>query len=294
MRNSSKPAIAPRLIVSFTAILGLLGLLPVDAAAQTSLCRGEVVTVDIGAGQLPTDGNDVILGTEEDDRINAGAGDDIVCGLGGDDSIFGGTGNDSIVGGKGRDILTGSLGDDFLRGGRGRDLLVAGPGADTLLGGGGKDWCTGRDDNPVGCEQLYDDAPGEGAAPEMSLPLKNIEVSSRYGPRLHPILDEVRMHNGIDLRAPQGTRIFAAAPGTVIASGKSGGFGKRVVIDHGDGWATLYAHMSKLRVEEGDVVEAGKGIGKVGSTGLSTGPHLHFEVRVGNIRLDPQLFLDFG
>ena len=85
-----------------------------------------------------------------------------------------------------------------------------------------------------------------------------------------------------------------SAAGTVMASGKSGGFGKRVIIDHGDGWSTIYAHMSKLRVDEGEVVEAGQGIGKVGSTGLSTGPHLHFEVRIGAIRLDPQLFLDFG
>ena len=277
------------------AVVGLFGLLPIDdATAQTALCRGEAVTVDIGAGQVPTDGNDVILGTNGNDRINAGAGDDIVCALDGDDSVFGGGGNDSIVGGQGLDILTGSVGDDFLRGGKGRDLLVAGPGTDLLVGGGGKDWCTGSDDNPLGCEELYDDAAVEGEAPELALPLKNVEVSSRYGPRLHPILDEVRMHNGIDLRAPQGTRIFAAAAGTVIASGVSGGFGKRVVIDHGDGWFTLYAHMSKLRVDEGEEVAAGKGIGKVGTTGLSTGPHLHFEVRVGNIRLDPELFLDFS
>ena len=103
-------------------------------------------------------------------------------------------------------------------------------------------------------------------------------ITSGYGMRYHPILKKTKMHTGIDIGAAKGTSILAAAKGTVIKSGWETGYGNTVVIDHGGGIATLYGHASKLLVRVGDTVTAGQTIAKVGSTGWSTGPHLHFEV----------------
>lgn len=278
---------------------GLLGLLALSfviapsgsAQASGQLCNNLAVTVFLGNGDVPTGGDDVIAGTPERDVINAGAGNDTICGLGENDSIFGGVGNDVIVGGAGHDILTGGLGDDLLLGGRGRDLLVAGPGDDVMRSGAGSDWCTDEGDTK-GCEEVVAGAVGEGDAPVLQPPLDRYVVGSRYGLRLHPILGYERMHNGVDFRGLKGDKIRAMKAGVVTDAGKSGGFGKRVVIDHGEGWSSLSAHMWRIRVKEGQWVEVGDVIGRVGSTGLSTGPHLHLEVRLGSIRLDPLLFID--
>lgn len=113
------------------------------------------------------------------------------------------------------------------------------------------------------------------------------KISSYYGNRLHPILKKYKMHTGIDISANQGASIIAANSGTVIMSGWQNGYGNTVVIDHGGGITTLYAHCSKLLVSVGKKVNAGDTIAKVGSTGMSTGPHLHFEVRKNGATTDP-------
>jgi murein DD-endopeptidase MepM/ murein hydrolase activator NlpD len=111
---------------------------------------------------------------------------------------------------------------------------------------------------------------------------------SSFGMRLHPILKEYRPHNGIDLTAPRGTRIYATADGVVTqANYTTGGYGKKILIDHGYGYKTLYGHCNKLLVERGQYVKRGEVIGLVGSTGLSTTSHLHYEVWVNNRPVNP-------
>jgi Ca2+-binding RTX toxin-like protein len=110
---------------------------------QSLRCDGQVVTVDLGAGDSPTAGNDVILGTSGDDVIAALGGDDVVCGLGGDDVIIGGPGDDTVLGGAGDDTISGNGGDDVLRGDGGRDRVYGGSGTDLVDGGGGSDLALG-------------------------------------------------------------------------------------------------------------------------------------------------------
>jgi len=117
-------------------------------------------------------------------------------------------------------------------------------------------------------------------------------ISSGFGPRLHPILGYVRQHAGVDISAEYGREISASGPGVVQIARDFGGYGQTVVIDHGGGLLTLYAHQSLLLVQAGDEVELGQTIGLVGSTGLSTGPHLHFEVwEEGSTAVDPLPYL---
>lgn len=111
---------------------------------------------------------------------------------------------------------------------------------------------------------------------------------SAFGMRLHPILKVRKMHEGIDLTAPRGTPIFATADGVVLqSSNTSGGYGKKIVIDHGYGYRTLYGHCHELRVKKGERVKRGDIIGTVGSTGLSTRPHLHYEVIANGRKVNP-------
>lgn len=125
------------------------------------------------------------------------------------------------------------------------------------------------------------------APDRLSLPVSGVPLTSNFGPRLHPIFGTVRDHDGVDFAAPSGSAIRAAAAGTVVAANPRGGYGNATIIDHGGGVATLYAHQSEMFVASGTVVGAGQVIGSVGSTGFSTGPHLHFEVRVRGIPVDP-------
>ncbi|HCD10447.1 MAG TPA: metalloendopeptidase [Thermoanaerobacter sp.] len=122
------------------------------------------------------------------------------------------------------------------------------------------------------------------------VPSSNV-ITSPFGMRLHPVLGVYRMHTGIDIAANTGASIVAAADGQVIFSGYYRGYGDTVIIDHGDGISTLYAHNSALLVKEGDTVKRGQVIAKAGSTGLSTGPHLHFEVRKNGVPVNPMDWL---
>lgn len=112
-------------------------------------------------------------------------------------------------------------------------------------------------------------------------------ISSPYGYRIHPVFKTKKLHTGIDIPAPTGTSITAAQGGTVIYSGTLGGYGKTIMLDHGGGIVTLYGHNSSLVVKEGQEVKKGDTIAKAGSTGVSTGPHCHFEVRKNGAYVDP-------
>lgn len=111
-------------------------------------------------------------------------------------------------------------------------------------------------------------------------PIKGGRVVSLFGPRIHPIYGVARMHNGVDIDATSGTPIRAPGDGVVLLAEERGGYGNCVVVDHGNGIGTLYGHMSVFTVVPGQVVRQGDILGAVGSTGLSTGPHLHWEVRL--------------
>ena len=112
-------------------------------------------------------------------------------------------------------------------------------------------------------------------------------LSSGFGWRRHPVFGGRRHHNGIDIAAPHGANVVAADRGTVMISGYSSGYGNYIVINHGNGMTTLYAHLSSRRVSVGTTVSRGQVIGLIGSTGVSTGPHLHFEVSVNGSRVNP-------
>ena len=124
------------------------------------------------------------------------------------------------------------------------------------------------------------------------MPADRGSISSGYGYRRDPFNGGGAMHSGLDFRAAYGSPIFAAADGVVSFVGYKGGYGKTVEISHGNGLMTRYAHMSRYSATKGQRVVAGKLIGAIGSTGRSTGPHLHFEVRINNRAVNPRPFLE--
>jgi murein DD-endopeptidase MepM/ murein hydrolase activator NlpD len=183
-------------------------------------------------------------------------------------------------------------------------LADAGISVDTSFGEG----AMGGPLIPIGDSDLFDErvreldaalealeaVKGLARAVPISNPSPGHPVTSGFGPRRDPFLGTMAYHSGIDFRAPPGAPIRSAGAGTVISAGWNGGYGRMVEVDHGEGLTTRYAHMSRISVKTGDRVERGDVLGKVGSTGRSTGPHLHFEVRREGDAIDPRPFLRAG
>ena len=125
-----------------------------------------------------------------------------------------------------------------------------------------------------------------GAIPR-GLPTSRARLTSGFGYRVNPVTGRYAMHSGVDIAMATGTPVGATSAGRVARAGWAGGYGLLVVIDHGGGIETYYAHLSSLSVRAGDTVQAGQTLGGAGSTGRSTGPHLHYELRVGGRPVDP-------
>lgn len=125
------------------------------------------------------------------------------------------------------------------------------------------------------------------------------KLSSHFGVRPDPVAAKrkrrkrKRKHKGVDFVATRGTRVLAAGAGIVIKAARSGGYGRMVIIDHGDGLQTRYAHLQRIKVKRGEFLPAGAELGTVGSSGRTTGPHLHFEVRQNGVALPPQDVIHF-
>ncbi len=124
----------------------------------------------------------------------------------------------------------------------------------------------------------------------LRLPLDRVQITSRFGFRIHPISRQRKMHNGIDYRASTGTPVYAISAGIVTRANWYGGYGKTVEVRHQDGHISQYAHLNRINIRHGQPVRAGTIIGSVGSTGYSTGPHLHFGIRDRNRWINPQNF----
>jgi murein DD-endopeptidase MepM/ murein hydrolase activator NlpD len=127
--------------------------------------------------------------------------------------------------------------------------------------------------------------------PRFMKPLEG-SLSSEYGVRKDPFTEELRHHSGIDIAAPEGSDIKASAAGTVTFSGRQQGYGNLVIIEHAGDFETWYAHNADILVREGETVEAGQVVAKVGNTGRSTGPHLHFEIRRNDELCDPEELME--
>ncbi|MBQ2842029.1 MAG: M23 family metallopeptidase [Clostridia bacterium] len=126
---------------------------------------------------------------------------------------------------------------------------------------------------------------------EPVIPVKGARITSRFGYRTNPVSGNYGFHTGIDLAAAEGTAVSAAFYGRIAQTGESDVWGKYVLMEHSDGFATYYCHLSEIFVEEDAIIRQGETVGLVGSTGWSTGPHLHFEVRINGVRVDPERLL---
>lgn len=127
---------------------------------------------------------------------------------------------------------------------------------------------------------------------EITEPVQNGRYTSLFGYRTNPITGEFTFHTGVDIAAPSGTPIRAAYNGTVSKVGEDSRAGKYIFLEHDDGFVTFYCHCSEITARMGDVIRGGEMIARIGSTGWSTGPHLHFEIRKDNIRLNPMWALE--
>ncbi|MBI2874706.1 MAG: M23 family metallopeptidase, partial [Firmicutes bacterium] len=127
-------------------------------------------------------------------------------------------------------------------------------------------------------------------APELALPVIG-QLSSGFGPRMNPVNGKPEFHTGLDLAAPDGTPVRSVLPGTVTEVVEDDRWGRNILIDHPEGWQSFYAHLSETFARKGEKVSANQVIGAVGQTGLSTGNHLHFELRRNGIPSDPAAWL---
>jgi murein DD-endopeptidase MepM/ murein hydrolase activator NlpD len=141
--------------------------------------------------------------------------------------------------------------------------------------------------DPSGETGYYDDAGTSARRGFLKAPVPYIHLTSRFGSRRHPMLGYVRAHQGVDYGAPEGTPVWAVGDGVVTSAGWSGGCGLAVQIRHRNGLDSMYCHLSKVHVAAGSRVDQKQVVGRVGSTGLSTGPHLHYAVRRGGSYVNP-------
>jgi murein DD-endopeptidase MepM/ murein hydrolase activator NlpD len=148
---------------------------------------------------------------------------------------------------------------------------------------------------PLASRGIHAYAAGAGAGAGRDAVLDTMPLQARqssgYGERTDPLTGETKYHAGLDLAAPAGTTVHAAGPGRVSRAESAGTYGNLVVIEHANGLETRYAHLQAIHVKEGDEIEAGTDVGAVGTTGRSTGPHLHFEVRRDGTAIDPRTLL---
>ena len=128
------------------------------------------------------------------------------------------------------------------------------------------------------------------------VPIQALRISDRYGPRIHPVRKKRVMHHGIDFKANQGTPVYATADGIVEFGGfhKSSGYGKLIILQHNLGFKTYYGHLKTVKVKSGEYISKGQLIGLSGNTGMSTGPHLHYEIRHLFTTIDPEPFLSWN
>lgn len=125
----------------------------------------------------------------------------------------------------------------------------------------------------------------------LPLPESKARITSRFGPRHHPILNRYRMHNGIDFGSGMNVDVYSAADGRVKLAQYSNSFGNWIIIEHDNGYSSIYAHLNSFQVKKGDMVKKGDRIGLTGNTGRTTGPHLHYEVRLYGTPVDPEGYL---
>lgn len=156
------------------------------------------------------------------------------------------------------------------------------------LQNGGRTWTVLRHEDSAGKERFYHADGKSLKKPFLRSPLEFSRVTSGFNPRrYHPVLKRRRPHNGTDFGAPTGTPVRVVADGKVVRAGWNGGHGRFVKVEHEGGYATSYSHLSKVLVRRGDRIRQGKVVGRVGSTGMSTGPHLHFQMWKNRKYIDP-------
>jgi len=156
-------------------------------------------------------------------------------------------------------------------------------------------WLEGQtaaiDDSVTLLSTLVQHGPADGGTPPWQWPVSG-PISSEFGGRSSPYGHSWEFHPGLDIRAPSGTSVAATGAGVVVYAGRMSGYGNMVVVDHGFELKTVYAHLSAVYTDVGRHVQAGEVVGAVGQTGRATGPHLHYEVRVGTAPVDPLCYID--